>query len=193
MKEAMIKGGVLREFVHWYVANHGAERLADLAEHLPDDLRSTIDPHDRVLNLLASSWYPSRFCNVMLDRVSAGLSEREIEQMARDANRWLLARSTSSVYRFALRRLVSPELYAASVPRLWRQFHSTGQRHVRVDGNTARSRVFDWAGHHPVLCTITIETMCAVLETMGCRDVKWRRTACVARGAKECITLVEWR
>jgi hypothetical protein len=43
-----------------------------------------------------------------------------------------------------------------------------------------------------VLCTITIETMCAVLETMGCKALRWKRTACVSRGAKECVTLLEW-
>ncbi len=188
----MIKGGALREFVQWYGATHGTARLREVALALPDDLRSYIDPGDPVVNILAASWYPSRFCNLMLEKVSEGLSEKEIERLAYDANRWLVARKTSSVYRFLLANLVSPELYARSIGRLWRQLHSTGDREIRVTGKSAVSSVANWGGHHPVLCTITIEMMCAVLETMKCRDVTWTRVSCVSRGDSACVTNVSW-
>ena len=193
MAEPMIKGGVLREFVQWYEQNHGTERLREVTRALPEDLRSYVDPYDPVVKLLAASWYPSRFCNLMLEKVADGLAEPEIERMAYDANRSLFARRTSSVYRFALARLVSPELYALSIPRLWRQLHSTGDRTIRVTGTTAESTVANWGGHHPVMCTITIETMCAVLEHMKCRDVTWRRISCVSRGGDACVTKVSWK
>jgi hypothetical protein len=112
MAEPMIKGAVLREFVHWYETHHGIERLRTLAQNLPDDLRSYIDPDEPIVNLLAASWYPSRLGSLLLDRLSEGLSQAEIERMAHDANRWI---------------------------------------------------------------------------------VKWKRTASVARGASECVTLLEWK
>ena len=139
MAEPMFKGGVLREFVQWYEQNHGTERLREVTRALPEDLRSYVDPYDPVVKLLAAWWYPSRFCNLMLEEVADGLTEPEIERMPYDANRWLFARRTSSVYRFALARLVSPELYALSIPRLWRQLHSTRDRTIRVTGTTAES------------------------------------------------------
>jgi hypothetical protein len=194
MAEPMIKGGALREFVQWYGINHGKERLREVAQNLPEEMRSYIDPDDPIVNLLAASWYPSRFCNVLLDAVSEGLSQPEIERMAHDATRWIVQRGMNSVYRFALRRLVTPEMYAASVPRLWRQLHTTGDREMRVTSpTTAESKVLNWGGHHSVMCTVTIETMCAVFETMRCQHVTWKRVACVSRGASECVTLLEWK
>lgn len=190
----MIKGAVLREFVQWYESHFGMDGLRAVAENLPEDLRHYIDPYEPVVNMLAASWYPSRFCNLLLDAVSEGRSHAELELLAHDATRWIVARSMSSVYRFALRRLVTPEMYALSVPRLWRQLHSTGDREVKVTSDTTlQSKVLNWPGHHPVLCTVTIETMCAILETMKCQDVTWRRVACVSRGGSECVTQVEWR
>ena len=166
MAEPMIKGAVLREFVRWYEQNHGTERLRLVAQNVPDDLRRYIDPDEPIINLLAASWYPSRFCDVLLDTIGEGLSDAEIERMAYDANRWVVAHSMTGVYRFALRRLVTPQMYALSIPRLWRQFHTTGDREVRVTSpTTAESSVRRWPGHHPILCTVTIETMCAILET----------------------------
>jgi hypothetical protein len=194
MAEPMIKGAVLREFVQWYETNYGMEGLRSVAGNLPEDLRRYIDPFDPLVNLLASSWYPSRFCNLLLDAVGEGRTHAELEHLAHDATRWIVARGMNSVYRFALRRLITPEMYALSVPRLWRQLHTTGDREVQVTSRTTlESKVKSWPGHHPILCTVTIETMCAILETMKCRDVKWRRVSCVSRGASECVTHVEWK
>jgi hypothetical protein len=194
MTEPMIKGGVLREFVEWYEAQHGAERMRSLAGRVPAEMRSYIDPDEPVVKVLASSWYPARIVHTILDALTEGASEAEIQRLAHDANRWIIRRGMGSVYRFALRRLVTPEMYAMSVPRLWRQLHTTGDREVIVKSKTsALSKVSRWGGHHPVLCTITIETMCAIFETMGCKDLVWKRTSCVSRGATECVTRLEWK
>jgi len=168
--------------------------VRSIAQHLPDDLRACLDPDAPGIRLLASSWYPARLAHLILDALSEGLTEQQIQTMSRDATRDIVKRGTSSIYGFVLRRLITPEMYALSVARLWRQWHDTGDREVRVtSATTAQSKVLRWGGHHPVLCTITIETMCAVFEAMGCKSVTWQRTACVARGAKECATLLEWK
>lgn len=190
-----MKGAVLREFVEWYASNHGEERMRALAERLPEDLRRELDPSEPGVKLLASSWYPARLSHLLLDALTEGMTDLQVQRLARDATRYVVERGTTGIYRFALRRLVTPELYALSVARLWRQWHTTGDREVEVTSpTTARSVVRRWPGHHPVLCTITIETMCAVLETMGCKEVRWERTACVSRdaGPRECVTLLEW-
>jgi hypothetical protein len=197
MAEPMIKGGVMREFLEWYEASEpvaGAQRVRALARRLPEDLRGYVDPDEPALKLLASSWYPVRVAHSILDGVTEGFTEEDVRRLAHDSNRWIIRRGMSSIYRLALRRLVTPSAYALSVPRLWRQFHNTGDREVIVGpGTTAISKVSRWGGHHPALCTITIETMCGIFETMGCKDVVWKRTACVSKGATECVTELEWR
>ncbi len=81
------------------------------------------------------------------------------------------------------------------MPRLWRQLHTTGKRKITIDTPTsATSIVAEWPGHHAVLCTITIETMRAIFERMGKRDVRWERTRCVSKhGGTECVTKLTWR
>jgi len=84
---------------------------------------------------------------------------------------------------------------------MWKQLHSTGEREVTIfeepgpnGERRAESIVRDWPGHHPVLCTVTIETMCAIFETMGCREVEWRRTKCISKdGGRACVTERTWR
>ncbi len=190
----MIKGGMLREFVQWYEHHNGAEQIRQVARRVPEDLRTLLDPDEPLVNILAASWYPARLTHAILDALTEGLDAPGIERLAHDSNRWIVQRGMGSVYRFALRSLVTPEMYALSVARLWRQIHNTGDREFKVTSRTsADSFVRNWGGHHPVLCTVTIETMCALLESMGKTDVRWTRTACVSRGAKECVTRVVWR
>jgi hypothetical protein len=93
-----------------------------------------------------------------------------------------------------LSKIVTPEMYAASIPRLWHLVHDTGERRIDdVAPGEARSIVRAWPGHHPVLCLFTIETMCAILETMGCEAVKYERVSCVSTGGTECVTRVTWK
>lgn len=185
---------MLREFIAWYSSTHGEERMRLLAKQLPEDLRSYVDPDQPLVSVLAASWYPARLTHFILDAVTEGMTESEILKLAHDSNRAIVEQGMSSVYRFALDKLVTPEMYAVSIPRLWRQLHNTGEREIKVTSkNGATSIVRKWPGHHPVLCTIAIETMCAVFETMGKKEVRWSRTSCVSRGGTECVTLLQWK
>jgi len=195
MTEPMIKGALIRDFVRWYTERYGKERLRRMAEMSPPDLRHLVEPdaHDMPA-LLASSWYPARLVHAILDALVEQHSEVDLERLTRDASRHVVRQSTSGVYRFLLEKVVSPELYAASVPRLWGQLHTTGKRHVELVGpGEAKSIVSAWSGHHPVLCTIVIATMAAIFELMGCRDIRWERTECVSRGGRQCVTRLTWR
>lgn len=184
---------MLREFVFWYEQQFGPKRLHEIAAELPSDLREYIDPEQPFVKLLGASWYPARLTHAILDAVSRGMSDEECRRLAHDANRWIVKRGMSSVYKFALRRLVTPDLYARSIGRLWKQLHTTGEREIRIEApGRATSIVRDWAGHHPLLCTITIEMMCAVFEQMGEKNVHWERVSCVSQGGAECVTTVTW-
>jgi hypothetical protein len=192
MTEPMIKGAAIRELLAWYESRCGREGVLRMVARAPHDLRSHIDP-DEIIPLLATSWYPARLVHSMLDTISEGLSDAEIERMAREANRAVVSHGMNSVYKFLLEKLATPDIYAATIPRMWRLMHSTGQRRMRVIApGEAESVVANWPGHHPLLCLITIETMCAIFEKMGCRNVRHERLACVSTGGSECVTRVRW-
>ncbi|MGH7286369.1 MAG: hypothetical protein ACRELY_33030 [Polyangiaceae bacterium] len=191
----MIKGSVIRDFIEWYGGAHGTGEMRRIAEKLPADMRAMLDLDHPTFNLAGTSWYPSRLASSIFDVVAEGRTREEITLFLREANRGFIERgAVNSIYRFFLEKLVtSPEMYALCVPRFWRQWHSTGERRVKiVRPGLAESSVSNWPGHHRILCTMTIETMCAVLETIGCNDVTWERVACVSEGASECKTLVRW-
>jgi hypothetical protein len=189
----MVKGAALRDFFAWYQEKNGLARVREMALRMPEDLRALLDPDEPFTTILAASWYPSRLVHAILDRVGEGLSEDELRVMLRDANRFVVKRNMNGVYRLFLSKLVTPEMYALAVPRLWGQLHTTGARRMTITSErSAESVVARWPGHHPILCTCTIETMCAIFETMGKREVAWERTACVSRGAKECVTILRW-
>jgi hypothetical protein len=194
MSEPMIKGAIMRDFVVWYGERYGSDALKHTAERLPEDVRAMLDVSNPTFHLLGSLWYPARVVHAFLESLAHGLSPAEINRLLHDANRsFIKTGARQSVYRFLLERLVTPEIYAVCVPRFWKQFHSTGDRRMTiVRRGFAESSVANWPGHHPLLCTMTIETMCAVFETMGCKNVSWERVACISDGARECKTLVSW-
>ena len=188
----MVKGAVIREFLGWYTDRYGKERLVELMANAPPDLRPYLDDP---ATLLAASWYPARLGFLILDKITEGVPESHIAAMSKEAARVITKRQASGAYRFFLEKLVTPQVYAVSVPHMWRQLHSTGVRQMKITApKVAESIVRDWTGHHPVFCTITLETMCAIFEMMGCKDVRYKRISCVSRGgAKECKTELYWR
>ena len=191
--EPMIKGGAIRAFFEWYQEQYGVERIRELARKAPEDLRAALDPEQPLVTILPASWYPSRLAHAMLDALHEGKSDAELSELFRRGNQTVIDRSFS-VYRFLLEKLVTPEMYAAAIPRLWRQLHSTGPRRIKIEGpGEATTIVTDWPGHHPLLCTIRIETMRAIFLRMGKKNVEWKRIKCVSvHGGRECVTKLTW-
>lgn len=189
----MIKGAAIRAFFEWYQEKYGVEHIREMARKAPEDLRAALDPEQPLVTILPASWYPSRLVCSMLEVLREGKTEAEFREIVRIGNMTVIDRSFS-VYRFLLETLVTPELYAAAIPRLWKQLHNTGRRRMKIDGpGEATSTVSDWPGHHPLLCTITIETMRAIFVRMGKKDVQWKRIKCVTtHGGKECVTKLTW-
>src|SRR5690242_5834938 len=95
--EPMMKGAMIREFVHWYELHQGTDRLRLIAERVPEDLRSFVDPDEPMVKILASSWYPVRLVHSILDTLAEGRSEAQIVKMVHDANRWVVKRGMNSV------------------------------------------------------------------------------------------------
>lgn len=192
--QPMIKGGAIREFFAWYERRFGAEAVRAMAARVPDDLRDALDPDEPIVRILSASWYPASLVHAMLDALAEGRTSQEVDRLARDASREVVKNGMNSVYRFLLEKLVSPEIYARMIPRLWHQLHSTGVRTMTILGEgEAESRITRWPGHHPALCALTNELMCAIFETMGCRNVRWERVRCITHdGGDTCVSRVTW-
>lgn len=191
---AKIKGAAIREVVRWYARAHGHRALAQAVASMPAELRSQLDPSDDALGLIASSWYDAAVVHAMLDAIVAPYPAGDRHELIRTAAREAVRTSMNGVYKFVVGQIVTPSFYARNIQRLWGMLHDGGRREIKIvrDG-MALSRTWDWPGHHPLLCEVTIETMCAIFELTGAKDVSARRTQCVSHGAPECVAEVRWR
>jgi hypothetical protein len=191
--EPRIKGAAVRELLLWYDGKYGREETARLVERVPPALLGMVDVSRPGLGILGASWYPTSLTHPMLDRIAAEHGH-EGRDLARDANHDVVPRMIRGIYRMAFRAVATPELYARHVSRLWRRMHTTGERtmQVRAEGE-ALSVVSGWAGHHPVLCWVTIYTMAYVFEAMGYKHWSVDRVACVGHGAPQCETILRYR
>jgi hypothetical protein len=190
---AKIKGAAIREVVRWYARTKGRDSLARAVTQMPSGIARQLDATDDALGIIASTWYDAEVVHAMLDAIVAPYPAGDRHVLIRTAAREGVRTSMNGVYKFVVAQIVTPGFYARNIQRLWRMLHDTGSREITVlrDGH-AISRTWDWPGHHPLLCETAIETMCAIFELTGQKDVVARRTHCVSHGASECVAEVRW-
>jgi hypothetical protein len=188
-----IKGAAVREFLQWYVQRTSRSALQDAVVSLPEPLQRLFDADADAVGVLASSWYDTHAVHALIDALFASIEPADHAAAIREGARYAVAHSARGIYRFVLERL-TPEVYCRNIQRLWNMLHDTGQREIVVlEPQHIRSITREWPGHHRALCIASTETMVAVFEIMGCRDVHMERLACVSDGAPECITEMRWQ
>lgn len=186
------KGAVVREFLRWYAREQPRGALRRVWEELPPDAQRELDPEAEALGVLPSTWYEAGLIVALIEAVQRQLGPSSDAVIAEGVREGIRA-SAHGIYRWLLHRVVTPEMYARNIQRLWNMMHDTGSREIVITSKTtAVSTTRDWAGHHPVICTSTIEAMAAILELTGCKNVKARRTACVSEGAEACVAEFSW-
>ncbi len=191
--EPMIKGSVLRAFVHYYTVQQGSDALDDVLRRVPAEVRRAFDGSRPAFGVLPWRWYPARYVHAMLDAVGEGLSDEERLAMARASARHAIDAMIRGVFKWVLESVTSPHMYARHIQRIWRGLHDTGRRQITFKSpREAESVVEDWGGHHPILCEVVGETTVAVFEAMGCREVRSERLSCVSRGDPRCATRITW-
>lgn len=193
-----IKGAAVREFLSWYAQRTSRDTLREAVASLPESLRVLFDADADAIGVLPSSWYDTRAVHELIDVVFARIAPEDRDASIRDGARFAVAQNARGIYRFVVERL-TPEMYCRNIQRLWNMLHDTGQREIvtlSAPGETPtriRSVIREWPGHHPALCVASTETMAAVFEIMGCREVRVDRIACVSDGAPECVAEMTWR
>src|SRR5579859_1534486 len=125
-----IKGAAIREFVRWYGAQFGDERVTKLAESMPPEFRAMVDPRAPHLGLIASEWYPAGGIHIVLDHMIAGLSAEERERISREGAQAVIHETLHGVYKIFFDLMVSPERYLKNAPKLFSRFfdHGTMQK-----------------------------------------------------------------
>jgi hypothetical protein len=194
MNEAHVKGSAIREIIRWYVRSHGVEGIQRAVRAMPPELAMELDLADEGLGILSSRWYDVRIVHALLDALVAPYPLAERRALLATGAREAVRTSASGVYRFVVAQIVTPGFYARNIQRLWNMLHDGGRREIVIEREgLARSRTWDWPGHHPLMCDVTIETMCAVFELTGREQVVASRLSCVSDGARECLVDVRWR
>ena len=177
----------------FYARTFGHEAIVAAMERIPADLRADVAFVDGLPRLMPNVWYDIRLAHAMVDEMLGRTAVNGQAKLAREAARAGVAESARGIYRFVLMQVASPELYAHHVQRLWGLLHDCGTREIRiVSPGEADSEIRDWPGHHPLLCVFTNETMAALFEVMGARNVVVRRELCISDEAPLCRTHISW-
>jgi hypothetical protein len=189
-----IKGAGIRPFLVWYAARYGAGRLLAAAAAIPPAQRAGLDLDDPCLGVLASSWYPAASIHALLDELLAGVPADQHAELAREGARAIIDSTLKGVYRLLFQTMMTPERYARNAQALFARFYDTGTMEKTPLAPAGHlSRVRDWSSHHPMLCEFIGHTAEYVYAALGCRDVKVRRSACVALGGEECRFEITWK
>ena len=190
-----IKGSAIREVAKWYLRRHGRPGIDAVLDALPPEVRADLVVDDEARGLRANRWYDVRLVHAMLDGLVGPYPPAERARMMHEATRASIDKSMRGIYGFLLGKIVTPELYARNIQRLWRVLHDTGEREITITApGQATSRTWDWLGHHPLLCELNQQTMSAIFEKMGETDVRVTRVTCVGDDRSgECVYTVTWR
>lgn len=186
--DAKLKGTVLRTTLDWYRRSHGPDEYRAVFAGLGEEHRPLVEG-----DILPNVWYDARLAHAILERVLGPLSPDEQRAVGREAARAGLSTLSRGLYKFVLEHVVSLDLYARHVQRLFRMLHDSGDRRIELGDHEALSITSAWNAHHPLLCLMVNETTAAVFESLGCREVTVETLSCVSDGAPDCRCRLRWR
>lgn len=195
MAKGRIKGAALREFLEWYRTEIGEDDLRNRLAEMPT-LHSlpNLDIGVHGCGVLASGWYDANDIHLLLDAITRGRTEPEIQQLVKTGVRAALTRTLTGLHRTLMRAIASPQLHARFAQRLWSTYYDTGQvQSVCVDEHTQSITYTGWTSHHPVICTMTTESDAVIFPLMGLSGVTVSHVSCVDEGAPGCTHMVKWQ
>ena len=189
-----IRGSILRDFLRWYRDAKGSKRIAEIIESLEGEDRELFDPTDDSFGLAAREWYPAIVVHQIMDRMTAGMSDDEFEDFAREAALGVSELIQTGVYRTMFRFAFTPDRYATHIQKMWDRLYDSGRvRAEPVTDTEHRILVEDWRSHHPLLCRIQSLSRAENYRLMGCEGIELHRDRCVGEGADSCEVVMRWR
>jgi hypothetical protein len=181
------------EFLGWYAKRNGRAAVEDAIYQAKHPDRETLVPSNGSFGILASRWYPAELVHELLDRLTAGRRELELDEMARDAATFIMGRTLHGVYRTMFSLLATPERYVRYSDKLWNTHYDTGTLLFRVpEPGTHYVTYQGWRSHHPFICRMNMASSVPIYSAMGCKNVRHERQSCIADGKPVCRNLVRW-
>lgn len=188
-----IKGVAFREFAVWYADNISAPRVREVVLSLDHHYPNLLDADRPGFGILVTHWYPAELVHAFLDHLAEPHTAAELDRITQDAATDIMNRTLSGVYKFLFSAVASPSLYAKHVGKLWGLHYDTGtvaNEHVR--DTEALMRYVEWHSHHPLICKLNMSASIPIYAAMGCKNVRWRKLACVSEGQRACALSVNW-
>ena len=191
--EAHIKGEGIRQFLAWYTAKWGEQRLHQFLESLPPEAREVFDVDKPSLGIIASAWYPAHAFHALIDAMLSIYPADQRRLFAREAARATILATLRGVYKFLFEAMMTPDRYLGRAQKLFSRFYDTGTiEKTRVARNIHRSVIRGWTSHHPVLCDVMLYMGEYVYPALGCKNVTATRITCVSSGDPDCSYDVSW-
>jgi predicted hydrocarbon binding protein len=189
-----IKGAAFREFIAWYSATHGRERLHAHLAAMPKAFAAELDASSDTLGILTSQWYAAELVHALLDQIARGQSDAELHELGSAGSRAVMSATLSGLYRVLFQWMASPERYARYAPKLWSSYYDSGSVEVEVmdDALGAVSTVKRWRSHHRVICELNRGAAVEIYAAMACSQVTCERIACVDSGDAVCRFVTRW-
>lgn len=188
-----IKGVAFREFAVWYADNISARRVCEVVLSLDHQYPNQLQADRPGFGILVTQWYQAELVHGFLDLLAEPHTAAELDRITQDAATDIMNRTLSGVYKFLFSAVASPSLYAKHVSKLWGLHYNTGtvvNEHVR--DNEALMRYVEWHSHHPLICKLNMGASVPIYSAMGCKNVQWRKLACVSDGQRACTLSVTW-
>ncbi len=186
-----IKGAAFRELLVYYARAVSAPRVREAVSKTG---RSELAPDRDDFGVLQNTWYRAELVHEILDRLTEGFSEIELEKLAQDAAIHVMGVTLRGIYKTMFSLIATPERYARHVPKLWRVHYDNGEPAVVTRSPGEHHITFmAWRSHHPFGCRLNMAAALPIYAAMGCKDVRWRRAHCKSRGGDHCTCIVTWR
>lgn len=188
-----IKGVAFREFAVWYGEKVSADHVRSVVAGLEVSHPNVFDAARPGFGILSTRWYEARLVHVFLDRLVGPGGGEDIDRLAQDAANDIMGRTLSGVYRFLFSTFATPQLYARHANKLWSLHYDSGSTNVEQGRDCyAIARYTDWRAHHPLICKLNMSATVPIYGAMGCRNVRWVKTACVDEGNAACEMQIRW-
>ncbi|MEZ4234266.1 MAG: hypothetical protein R3B89_34140 [Polyangiaceae bacterium] len=181
-----IKGVAIAALVQWYQQQRDPETLRWVVSNMRPEHRAQLDVDRPGAGILASAWYPSALVHELLDGLTSGLTEAEVQRLAVEAEGAVMDATLHGIHKLFFRLLVTPERYARYSQPLWNRFFDSGQMVSAVRDDEVCSRATGWRGYHCFICRMNREAMRIIHTAMGRRVIDVIETECAARGDKAC-------
>jgi len=188
-----VKGRAIRDFLGWYLKEHGMARIKSAFEMLDPADRAFFRLDQPTLGIAAATWYPARTIHRALDALTHGLGADDIDQLADRGGQATVRAMMRGAQGIVFALLASPKRWGFFVGKFWPLNYDSGKANYEMLGTNADvTLITEWRSHHPLLCRLNTAVKVTIYESIGCRNTTIDRRFCVDRGDSGCGSRLHW-